>query len=564
MAPKADREVIRIRGARQHNLKNVDVDIPHGSFTVVTGVSGSGKSSLAFATLYAEGQRRYVESFSAYARQFLDRMGRADVDEVTGVPPAIAIDQTSVVKTSRSTVGTMTEITDHAKVLWAKVGELFCRQCDRPVRRDPPAQVARTLAAELPASGTLYVAFPYARRDEARQTLQKLGFTRVLVEGELRELETLATLPEEMWVVVDRLRLPAPVGRLGEAVEQAMRFGQGKVVVSSPAGVRRFSRELHCADCDIAYRDPSPNSFSFNSPVGACEACRGFGRVIEIDKHLVIPDRKKTLAAGAVKPWTTPSTTWEKKELVAFCKRRGIALDVPFEELSAEQQELVFRGEVGFRDWKPGRFPGVLGWFEWLETKVYKMHVRILLARYRSYVVCPSCAGARLKPDALLVRVAGKHIADFYRLDVAAARRFVDGLQLPAAASEVAAPVLRELQARLRYLEEVGLAYLTLDRQSRTLSGGEVQRVHLTTALSASLVNTLYVLDEPSIGLHARDNARLVRVLKGLVAQGNTVVVVEHDPAVVAEAERVIDLGPRAGEHGGEVVYSGPMRGLFD
>ncbi len=562
------REIIRIRGASQHNLKRVDVDIPHQSFTVVTGVSGSGKSSLAFATLYAEGQRRYVESFSAYARQFLDRMPRPEVDSIEGVPPTIAIDQTSAVKTSRSTVGTMTEITDHAKVLWAKVGELHCRQCHEPVTRDHPARAASRLVRDLPASGTLLVAFPYARPDgqreaETRAVLSKLGFTRWLAGDEVRALDEPGELPEHLWVVADRLRLPAPEARLVEALELAMRFGHGRAQVTVPGGAaRRFSRDLHCADCDLAYKDPTPNTFSFNSPVGACESCKGFGRVIEIDRHLVAPDRKKTLAQGAIKPWSTPSTSWERKEFFAFCRRRKIPLDVPLEDLSPEQEALVWSGEVPWQEWRAGRFAGVNGWFGWLETKTYKMHVRFLLARYRSYVICPACHGTRLKPDALLSRVAKKSVADFYAMDVAAARRFVDGLELPPAAREVAAPVLRELRSRLRYLEEVGLEYLTLDRQSRTLSGGEVQRVHLTTALGASLVNTLYVLDEPSIGLHPRDNDRLVRVLKSLVQQGNTVVVVEHDPSVIKEAERIIDMGPGAGEAGGQVVYSGPLAGL--
>jgi excinuclease ABC subunit A len=560
---------IRIRGARQHNLKNIDVDIPHGKLTVVTGVSGSGKSSLAFATLYAEGQRRYVESFSAYARQFLDRMGRPEVDGVFGVPPAIAIDQTNPVKTSRSTVGTMTEITDHAKLLWAKVGTLHCGRCAVPVARDEPHTVAARLAPALAVQGshdTALVAFPYAATDGAGAiaALAQLGLTRAVVEGALVRLEELDAkrLPGTFSVVVDRLRLPVTRQRLEEAVDQAMRFGQGRCEVHTGGAVHRYSRDLHCADCDLAYKDPSPNLFSFNSPVGACESCKGFGRVIEIDRRLVVPNPRQSLAGGAVRPWTTEKTSWERRELLKFCQRRGIPVDVPFAELSRAHQELVFSGEVDWREWRAGHFAGVLGWFAWLETKSYRMHVRVLLARYRTYVTCPACAGARLKPEAMLVRVGGRTIAELYALTIAEAHAFCAALDLPKTAAEVAGPILRELRARLGFLLEVGLDYLTLDRQSRTLSGGEVQRVNLTTALGASLVNTLYVLDEPSIGLHPRDNARLTRVLVGLRDQGNTVVVVEHDAAIIREADYVVDLGPRAGEAGGEVIFAGPLAAL--
>ncbi|UCF68778.1 MAG: excinuclease ABC subunit UvrA [Acidobacteriota bacterium] len=574
MTRKTSSGAVRIRGARQNNLCGIDVEIPYGTLTVVTGVSGSGKSSLAFQTLYAEGQRRYVESFSAYARQFLERMARPEVDDVDGVLPAIAIDQTNPVRTSRSTVGTMTEIADFMKVLFARVGVIHCRQCGEPVERDTPQAIGKQLAGLLRSSGTLLVTFPYELSERmaaetVHEELSRLGFSRLVTDGEVKRLdETHANeLPDSFLVVLDRMRLPAARARLVEALEQALRFGQGRVQIHRDGGeVLRFSSDLHCARCDIHYRDPTPNSFSFNNPVGACETCHGFGRTIEIDQHLVVPDPRLSIKQGAIKPWTTKSTRWERGELRRFCERRGIPTDAPFGELTDEQRELVFEGEADWRDWEEGVFPGVMGWFRWLETRTYKMHVRVLLARYRGYLRCEDCHGTRLRPDALLSRIGGKSgktIAEIYALPIGEAREFLDKLRLPKKDSQVAEPLLREIRARLRYLVEVGLDYLTLDRQSRTLSGGEVQRVNLTTALGSSLVNTLYILDEPSIGLHARDNARLIRVLKGLRDQGNTVVVVEHDPAIIREADRVIDIGPRAGADGGRLLFSGPYRGLL-
>ncbi len=558
--------VIRIRGARQNNLRGIDVDIPHGSFTVVCGPSGSGKSSLALATLYAEGQRRYVESFSAYARQFLERKGRPAVDSISGVPPALAIGQAAAVRTSRSTVGTMTEVTDYAKLLWAKLGVVHCQGCGKPVEREAPARVAAQLAEVLPATGLALVTFaPLGATDaHMRARLLRLGLTRVLANGEVLRLDDSdGPLPEALDVIVDRLRLPATTPRLVEAAEQAMRLGQGRMQVHTSNGaVWRFSRELHCATCDMTYREPTPSALSFNSAVGACERCSGFGRIIEIDRGLVVPNARLSIQEGAIRPFTTPKTEWERQELFAFCQRRHIPTDVPFGELSDAQRELVFAGECDFRDWREGRFAGVLGWFAWLETKAYKMHVRIQLARYRSYLECPSCQGSRLKPDSLQVHLGGKNIADFYRLTTREARDFLTGLALPSSAAAVAKPILRELLGRLGYLVDVGLDYLTLERQSRTLSGGEVQRVNLASALGAALVSTLYVLDEPSVGLHPRDNGRLIGVIKNLSQQGNTVVVVEHDPAIIQAADQVIELGPGAGEAGGQMVFCGSPSAL--
>jgi excinuclease ABC subunit A len=570
-------DVIRLTGVRQNNLKNLDVEIPHGTFVVVTGVSGSGKSSLAFQTLYAEGQRRYVESFSPYARQFLDRMARPDVDDVEGIPPAIAIDRTDPVRTPRSTVATMTEIADHLKLLLARAGTLHCRGCGDPVMRDDPENAADRIAGLSGAgAGGVMIAFPYgsSRKDAARtlRGLRELGFTRGIfaetADGpDVRRLEDVkaAEVPPSFSVVVDRLAGPPGRKRQVEALEQAMRFGRGRAEAFFDDGaVRRFSQALHCPGCDIAYPEPTANTFSFNSPVGACETCKGFGRVIEIDRDLVVPDRRLSVAGGAIRPWRTDSREWEREELLDFCRRKRIPVTRPFGELTAEQQELIFHGECDWRDWEEGRFPGVMGWFELLESKTYKMHVRILLSRFRGYVRCEDCGGSRMKPDALLTRVGGKNVAEINAMTIGEARGFFDALELPARSAEISGPLLREIRARLRYLTEVGLEYLTLDRQSRTLSGGEVQRVSLTTALGSALVGTLYVLDEPSIGLHPRDNDRLLRVLRGLRDQGNTVVVVEHDPGIIREADRVLDLGPAAGAAGGHLLYNGPVAGLTE
>ncbi len=577
---EASSETIRIRGARQNNLRGFDLDVPHGTFTVITGVSGSGKSSLAFQTLYAEGQRRYVESFSAYARQFLDRMGRPQVDAISGIPPAIAIEQSNPVRTTRSTVGTMTEIADYMKLLFARVATLSCPTCGRPVRRDDPQSICRELAHVLSESGTALVMFDYhcppeRKAREVVETLVKRGFQRAWLRDSVVRLEDCDELPERFAVVVDRVKLPHEPSRLQESVEQALELGLGRMEVrcfgsdGKAAGIHKFSSHLHCPYDDLEFKDPIPNAFSFNSPVGACETCSGFGRVITIDRDRVVPDARKSIAEGAVKPWMTEGRVWEMQELLDFCKRKKIPLEKPWNQLTEAQRELVWHGEVSWEDWKAGRFPGVLGWFDWLETKTYKMHVRILLARYRGYITCDTCAGRRLKDTSLAWRIGGKpggpgkNIAEVYAMAVSDAAAFFERLQIDGKDQVVAEPVLREIRSRLRYLMEVGLEYLQLDRASRTLSGGEVQRVNLTTALGASLVNTLYVLDEPSIGLHPRDNERLVRILKGLRDQGNTLVVVEHDPEIIREADRVVDLGPGAGADGGELIFSGPYETLL-
>ncbi len=549
---------IRIRGARQNNLQNLDLDIRAGELLVVTGVSGSGKSSLVFDTLYAEGQRRYVETFSPYARQFLDRMDKPRVDHIEGIPPAIAIDQVNPVRTSRSTVGTMTEINDHLKLLYARAATLYCRGCGQPVRRDSAQSIADALDAAVPQAARILVCFdvpvpPKLGVAHIRAELVKQGYTRIQSES-----------PATLTVIQDRL---SPTGgdrsRLIEALEAALHAGHGALDIHSldaggaATGVRRYSTDLHCADCDLHYQDATPGLFSFNSAIGACETCRGFGRVIGIDYGLVIPDGSKTLAGGAVRPWQTESYRECQDDLLRFARRRGIPLEVPWRALSAQQQAWVIDGEG---PWEKKVWYGARRFFAWLETRAYKMHIRVLLSKYRSYTQCPACRGARLKPDALLWRVgpgSGRTLHELTLLPLEDCRAAFEALRLPGALNDATDLLLGEIRRRLGYLCEVGLGYLTLDRQSRTLSGGEVQRINLTTALGTSLVNTLFVLDEPSIGLHPRDMGRVIGVLRHLRDAGNTLVVVEHDREIMHEADRILDLGPGAGEHGGRIVCCG-------
>jgi excinuclease ABC subunit A len=558
--PRSD--AIRIRGARQNNLKNLDLDLPLNELIVVTGVSGSGKSSLVFDTLYAEGQRRYVETFSPYARQFLDRMDKPQVDRIEGIPPAIAIDQTNPVRTSRSTVGTMTELNDHLKLLFARGAVLHCKNCARPVRRDTPASIQDQLRAVTQKNGDplLLLTFPVPipknfTEAEIKQLLERQGYTRI---HEKRN----ATLQ----VVQDRFRCSTvDAARAGDAIEGALKVGQGRLDVypidSGSTPPWRFSTGLHCPDCDITYKDPSPSTFSFNSPIGACETCRGFGRSIGVDYGLVIPDTNLSLRQGVVKPWQTESYKECQADLLKFARKREIPLDTAWRDMTEAQRTWVIEGEG---EWTKNVWYGVRRFFAWLETKAYKMHIRVLLSRYRSYTECAGCNGARLKPEALLWRIGNPriNIRELMLLPIDDSRAFFAGLTLPPPLDAATDLLLREIRARLKYLCDVGLGYLNLDRQSRTLSGGEVQRINLTTALGTSLVNTLFVLDEPSIGLHARDVGRIVGVMHRLRDAGNTLVVVEHDPKVMQAADRVLDIGPGPGEHGGEIVFFGPMREL--
>ena len=539
---------------------------------MVTGVSGSGKSSLVFDTLYAEGQRRYVETFSPYARQFLDRMDKPQVDSVEGIPPAIAIDQTNPVRTSRSTVGTMTELNDHLKLLYARGAKLHCRGCGKPVVRDTPTSIFDDLLKR--GEQRLVITFPVPipknfSEKEVEDLLQRQGYTRLHARSK--------TLLE---VIQDRVRVtPEDRARITEALESALKFGQGKVNVygirgqspnseaeansgSDPEFRLRYSSDLHCADCDIHYSEPTPAMFSFNSPLGACEACRGFGRVIGVDFGLVVPDETKTLKGGAVRPWQTASFKECQDDLEKYARKRKVPLDVGWNELSPERKNWVLEGEPEWVSWRkswPGVWYGVRRFFKWLESKAYKMHIRVLLSKYRAYTECGACLGTRLKPEGLLWKIEGKSIHDLMLQPISQTREFFEKTQTPDEATDL---LLKEIRTRLRYLCDVGLGYLTLDRQSRTLSGGEVQRINLTTALGTSLVNTLFVLDEPSIGLHPRDMGRIIEVMKRLRDAGNTLVVVEHDPQIMFAADRILDMGPGPGERGGEIVFFGPAEKL--
>ena len=602
--------LIRIRGARQHNLKNLDLDIRTGELTVVTGPSGSGKSSLVFDTLYAEGQRRYVETFSAYARQFLDRMDKPAVDKVEGVPPAIAIDQTNPVRSSRSTVGTMTELNDHLKLLFARAGQLFDKQTAQPVRHDTPETIYAELQQRSAAAGDprIVLTFPVelpanTSAEQVEQWLSASGFTKVQAE---REVATPTGPRKVLDVVADRFRLGnAEKARVIEAIEVALKRGTGRLNVyrlvdESEAELWRFSTGLHCPDSDLRYSDPIPSAFSFNSAVGACDSCRGFGRVIGVDYGLVIPNDKLTLRAGAIKTIQTPAWKEAQDDLMRHAEAAGIPRDTPWNKLTDDQKKWVIGGAPGYKDgqWSK-QWYGIKRFFEYLESKAYKMHIRVLLSKYRSYTPCPTCAGARLKTESLLWRIGRKEDADavlepgkrfmpegvqwsreqlealpglclhdLMLLPIDRLRAFFARMQLPvgddAKGGDAQALKLlhEEITTRLKYLCDVGIGYLTLDRQSRTLSGGEVQRINLTTALGTSLVNTLFVLDEPSIGLHPRDMHRITEAMLRLRDAGNTLVVVEHDPAVMLAADRMIDMGPGPGRLGGQIVFDGTTADL--
>jgi excinuclease ABC subunit A len=548
---------ILIRGARQHNLKNLNLEIPLNRITAVTGVSGSGKSSLAFDTLYAEGQRRYVETFSPYARQFMDRMDRPRVERIEGIPPAIAIDRKDPVRTSRSTVGTMTEINDHVKLLFARLGQLHCRGCGQPVLAETPQHVWKFLE---PVDGNveIIITFPVSVAgtppDQLRKELLRQGYDRYYADGQLHSLAEgpPAVNIRMLHVVADRLkRSAADRQRVIDSAEIAFRFGNGTLEVwtdrSSP---KAFSHRLECARCGIRYATALTNLFSFNSPIGACPTCKGFGRTIGIDLDLVIPDPGKSISEGAIKPWgTRHDERVEFNDLMAFCRRKKIPTSVSFRRLTKAQRSAIIDGT--------DEYYGVRGFFTWLETKTYKMPVRVYLSRYRSYDVCSQCNGSRFTADALLYRFGGRNIAEIYAMDVAEAAAFFESA-VTAVTDEAGRMVLEEVRSRLKYLQDVGLGYLTLDRQSRSLSGGEVQRVALASALGSALVNTLYILDEPSIGLHPRDSRRLIRILKNLRNLSNTVVIVEHDPEIIAESDYLLDLGPSAGQQGGQIMYFGP------
>ncbi len=559
-------DYLDIRGARVHNLKNIDLQIPHNQITVITGVSGSGKSSLAFDTIYAEGQRRYVESMSAYARQFLERIEKPDVDEIDGIAPAIAIRQKNTSRNPRSTVATATEIYDFLRLLFARAGRTFCRQCGERVRKDSVDEIAARVLALEPGS-RWYALFPVRGTGPAVQAeslkahlfeLRRKGFNRLFQNGKTFEFSSPESLldidfHQPLFVLADRLAIaPDLRERLVDTVESCFREAGEAVFESAedPGRRLRFSEKFECQKCRLEHSLPEPRLFSFNSPAGACPRCQGFGNVMDYDLSRVIPDPTMTLNEGAVEPWTKPAYRRFQRELHKVAADARVPMDVPFRELSAPQRQFLLEGGK--------QFHGVKGFFAYLERKKYKMHVRIFLSRYRGYSLCPDCRGARLRPEALLVRLGGETIGEVTSRSLEQAQQYFNGLELTAEESAIADKLLEEIRQRVRFLNEVGLEYLTLDRLSSTLSGGEAQRIQLATSLGSRLVGACYVLDEPSIGLHPRDTARLIRILAELRELGNTILVVEHDRDVMRAADHIVDLGPGAGENGGRLVFEGP------
>ncbi|HZQ90914.1 MAG TPA: excinuclease ABC subunit UvrA [Terriglobales bacterium] len=583
-------ESIVVRGARVHNLKNIDFEIPHNTLTVVTGVSGSGKSSLAFDTVYAEGQRRYVESLSAYARQFLERIEKPDVELIDGIAPAVAIRQKNSTRNPRSTVATATEIYDYLRLLFARVGQTFCSQCGAEVRRDTVDDVAAAVLSL--AEGTrLNVLFPLSaaqragdadKKPRAKKSktaapepvsdalkerlfeLRKRGFNRLFQNGQVFEFSTPESLldvdfSQPVFVLIDRIAVApgdaAGRSRLVDAVEIGYREAGEIVIETAPRegeGApqrRRFAHRFECKQCHLRYEEPEPRLFSFNNPYGACPRCQGFGNTIDFDPNLVIPDKSRTLNEGAVEPFTKPKYRVLAAELKRFAKANDIPLDVPWADLTRAQQEMVFEGDR--------KYPGIRGFFAHLERKKYRLHVRVFLSRYRGYSVCSDCRGSRLRSEARQVKIAGKNICEVCAMTVDEAALFFEDVRLTPAQAEIADKLLEEIRDRLRFLNDVGLEYLTLDRLASTLSGGEAQRIQLATSLGSRLVGTLYVLDEPSIGLHSRDTARLIKILHDLRDLGNTILVVEHDAEIMKASDRILDLGPGAGEHGGKVIATG-------
>src|SRR5580700_4367744 len=584
---------IIVRGARVHNLKNIDFEIEHNTLTVVTGVSGSGKSSLAFDTIYAEGQRRYVESLSAYARQFLERIEKPDVDVIDGIAPAVAIKQKNSTRNPRSTVATATEIFDYLRLLFARVGRTYCLLCGQEVKKDTVDEVADRVLA-LGEGTRLNVFFPIqtnspvtpgekksGKKTRAKKNasdsrlpsdaikarlfeLRKRGFNRLFQNGQVFEFSTPESLldvnfSKPVFGLVDRLVASADQrSRIVDAVEIGYREAGEVIFETAPRNGDgdgetpqrlRFSQRFECKNDGSRYEEPEPRLFSFNNPYGACPRCQGFGNTIDFDLDLVIPDKSRTLNEGVIDPWTKPKYRTLGTDLKRFARQKDIPLDVPWAELDAEQQRLVVDGE--------GKFLGVRGFFNYLERKKYKLHVRVFLSRYRGYSLCPECNGSRLRLEARQVKVNGKNICEVCALTVEGALRFFEQVELSAEEAEIAEKLLQEIRERLRFLNDVGLEYLTLDRLSSTLSGGEAQRIQLATSLGSRLVGTLYVLDEPSIGLHPRDTHRLIKILQDLRDLGNTILVVEHDPDIMRTADRILDLGPGAGENGGKLVAAG-------
>ncbi len=552
--------VIRIVNARQHNLRGITVDLPHRALIVVTGPSGSGKSTLAFDTLYAEGQRRYIESLSTYAKQFLDRMPKPLVDRLEGLAPSVAIEQRNPTVSSRSTVGTATEVYDYLRLLWARIGRSFCRQCGAPVRRDTPQSAAEETVAR---GGRIQIAFPLppvAKLAHAAvvENLRALGFVRVVADGVSHHLDELPagldlTRARELLVVVDRLvGEPGSLGRIAESVATAFQEGEGIAIVLLESGRLRFTRSPACSACDTPAATVTPALFSFNNPRGACSTCNGFGATLEYDESLIVPDPGRSLAQGAIDPWTKPRYETRRRMLLDRARSLDADPSKPWHKLKATVRRELLYG-------RKGRYVGIFPFLKDLEEKRYKQYIRVFLRQYQLAKTCADCGGSRLNPDALAVRIGTHTIADVSSRSIDGVTEWVTGLALSPFETEVAHLVLEQLTDRLEFLRDVGLGYLTLDRQTRTLSGGEAQRISLANALGSRLVDTLYVLDEPSVGLHPRDTDRLLGLLRRLRDAGNTVLVVEHDLAAIRQADFMLELGPGAGEHGGRVVHAGPV-----
>ncbi len=578
-------EAITVHGARVHNLKNLSVSLPHNKLTVITGVSGSGKSSLAFDTIYAEGQRRFVESLSAYARQFLERMDKPDVDEITGIAPAIAIRQKNSTKNPRSTVATQTEIYDYLRLLYARAGQTFCHVCNREVKKDSPESASGETLDELSEGTRFYLLFPI--QAEASQvatkaksktktkpasidlsvqayliSLLRQGFSRLYRAGEIIELTRPEDYPHgdfsETYVLIDRLKASSEIRqRLVDSLEICFREGHAAIVQPAESSLTalKFSDRYICKYDGTQYEEPEPQLFSFNSPFGACPTCQGFGNTIGVDYGLVIPNPLLSIKDGAVEPFTRPAHAWAQKELIKYAASANIDLNTPYADLEDYQQNCIIYGDEGWR--------GVKGFFQWLDTKKYKLHVRVFLAKYRGYTRCPDCNGTRLRQAARDVKIGGRSLPEILELSITVASAFFESVEFSTERAKIADKLMLEIRRRLKFLVDVGLDYLTLNRLAATLSGGEAQRIQLATNLGSLLVGTLYVLDEPSIGLHPRDNARLVKILEGLRDIGNTLLVVEHDEETMRAADHIIDIGPFAGELGGEVVFEGSFKQLM-
>ena len=557
---------IEITGARTNNLKSLNCTIPTGKLTVITGVSGSGKSSLAFDTLYAEGQRRYVESMSTYARLFLERMERPDVDYINHIQPAIALEQKNSVKNARSTVGTATELNDYLRLLYAKTGRTFCPECSIEVKKDNPESAAKYLFDTCHGTRILIVSTLRTEDERLFETIKdeliKQGFYRVYEEGRFINLEedeySVSEKKGKTDILIDRIEVNEnSFTRLNESLETAFKIGLGKASVIVHENERiNFDSSFNCTVCNKSFMKPEPLLFSFNSPLGACQVCHGFGRVTGIDIDKVIPDKNLSIKEGAIAVWNTPSYQKMYHDLEKAAKRHRIPLDKPFRDLTEKEKDLIINGA--------GDFVGVKGFFDWFESKKYKIHVRVMLAKYRSYTLCEACNGKRLRKEALNIKFVGKDISELSQMSISDLGIFFNYLTISNHEYETGKTVIKEIKSRLKYLKDVGLGYLTLDRQTRTLSGGEMQRISLASALGSSLTDTLYVLDEPTVGLHARDSTRLLNILKSLQESGNTVVVVEHDRTIIKGADKIIDLGPGAGQLGGEVVFEGNLDNLLN